>query len=130
MSGPETPELAEAAVAGGAGLIEFGFPFSDPLADGPVIRRAAERALAHGMRTPACLECLAATRARLPETPLVPMTYSSLLEAYGWDRFAADARAAGATSLIIVDLPADERADLRRIQLVAPTSTDKRIRLA
>ena len=88
MCGPETPELAEAAVAGGADLVELGFPFSDPLADGPVIRRAAERALARGMRTQACLECLAATRERLPETPLVPMTYSSLLEAYGWERFA------------------------------------------
>src|SRR6266516_4089038 len=130
MCGPETPELAEAAVEGGADLVELGFPFSDPLADGPVIRRAAERALAQGMRTGACLETLAATRERLPETPLVPMTYSSLLEAYGWERFADDARGAGATSLIIVDLPADERADLRRIQLVAPTSTDKRIRLA
>ncbi len=130
MCGPETPELAEAAVEGGADLVELGFPFSDPLADGPVIRRAAERALVQGMRTGACLETLAATRERLPETPLVPMTYSSLLEAYGWERFADDARAAGATSLIIVDLPADERADLRRIQLVAPTSTDKRIRLA
>ncbi len=130
MCGPDTPELAEAAAEGGADLLELGFPFSDPLADGPVIRRAAERALAQGMRTGACLETLAATRARLPEMPLVPMTYSSLLEAYGWERFADDARAAGATSLIIVDLPADERADLRRIQLVAPTSTDKRIRLA
>ena len=130
MCGPDAPELAEAAAEGGADLLELGFPFSDPLADGPVIRRAAERALAQGMRTGACLETLAATRARLPETPLVPMTYSSLLEAYGWERFADDARAAGATSLIIVDLPADERADLRRIQLVAPTSTDKRIRLA
>ena len=130
MCGPETPELAEAAVEGGADLVELGFPFSDPLADGPVIRRAAERALAQGMRTGACLEVLAATRERLPETPLVPMTYSSLLEAYGWGRFAEDARAAGATSLIVADLPADERPDLRRVQLVAPTSTDERIRLA
>ena len=130
MSGPETPELAEAAVAAGADLVELGFPFSDPLADGPVIRRAAERALARGMRTQACLECLAATRERLPETPLVPMTYSSLLEAYGWERFAADARAAGATSLIVADLPAGERPELRRVQLVAPTSTDERIALA
>jgi len=130
MSGPETPELAEAAVAAGADLIEFGFPFSDPLADGPVIRRAAERALARGMRTQACLECLAATRARLPETPLVPMTYSSLLEAYGWERFDADVREAGATSLIVVDLPAGQRPELRRVQLVAPTSTDERIALA
>jgi len=130
MSGPELPGLAEAAVEGGADLVELGFPFSDPLADGPVIRRAAERALAQGMRIGACLEVLAETRERLPETPLVPMTYSSLLEAYGWERFAADARGAGATSLIVADLPADERPELLRVQLVAPTSTDERVRLA
>jgi tryptophan synthase alpha chain len=129
MCGPETPALAEAAVAAGADLVELGFPFSDPLADGPVIRRAAERALAQGMRTAACLECLAATRARV-ESPLVPMTYSSLLEAYGWDRFSADAEAAGATSLIVADLPAGDRPELRRVQLVAPTSTDERLGLA
>jgi tryptophan synthase alpha chain len=129
MCGPDTPELAAAAVAGGADVVELGFPFSDPLADGPVIRLAAERALASGMRTKACLECLTATRA-LVEVPLIPMTYSSLLEAYGWERFAADARAAGATSLIVADLPAGERPEVRRIQLVAPTSTDERIRLA
>jgi tryptophan synthase alpha chain len=131
MAGADTPELAEAAVEGGADLVELGFPFSDPLADGPTIRRAAERALAAGMRTGACLECLAATRARLgPDTPLVPMTYASLLEAYGWERFAADARAGGATSLIVADLPAGERPELRRVQLVAPTSTDERLALA
>jgi tryptophan synthase alpha chain len=130
MAGAETPALAESAVEGGADLIEIGFPFSDPLADGPVIRRAAERALAQGMRTGACLECLAATRARLATTPLLPMTYASLLEAYGWARFATDAEAAGATSLIVADLPAGEGPELRRIQLVAPTSTDERLRLA
>src|ERR671923_1358084 len=129
MSGPETPELAEAAVAGGADLVELGFPFSDPLADGPVVRRAGERALARGMRTGACLEVLAQTRERV-DVPLIPMTYSSLLEAYGWERFEADARSAGATSLIVADLPVDERPELRRVQLVAPTSRDERIRLA
>ncbi len=129
MAGPETPELAAAAVRGGADLVEIGFPFSDPLADGPVIRRAAERALAQGMRTRACLECLARVR-ELVDVPLVPMTYASLLEAYGWERFAADARAAGATSMIIADLPVDERTELTRVQLVAPTSTDERIALA
>ena len=71
MAGPETPELAAAAVAGGADLVEIGFPFSDPLADGPTIRLAAERALAEGMRTAACLECLASTRERV-DVPLVP----------------------------------------------------------
>jgi len=129
MSGPDTPELAKAAVEGGADLIELGFPFSDPLADGLVIRRAAERALAQGMRTHACLECLAGVRERV-DVPLVPMTYASLLEAYGYARFAADAEAAGATSLIVADLPAGEGPDLRRIQLVAPTSTDERLELA
>jgi tryptophan synthase alpha chain len=129
MAGADTPDLAAAAEAGGADLVEIGFPFSDPLADGPVIRRAAEKALAAGMRTRACLECLAATRARV-QVPLVPMTYSSILEAYGWDRFAEDARANGAQSLIVADLPAGDRPGLRRIQLVAPTSTDERVALA
>jgi tryptophan synthase alpha chain len=130
MSEPETPELAAAAVEGGADVVELGFPFSDPLADGPVIRRAAERALARGMRTRACLECLAEVRARVGDTPLVPMTYASLLEAYGWEEFARDASAAGATSFIVADLPADDRPELHRVQLVAPTSTDERIALA
>jgi tryptophan synthase alpha chain len=58
------------------------------------------------------------------------MTYASILEAYGWERFPADARDAGATSLIVADLPAGERPELRRVQLVAPTSTDERLRLA
>jgi tryptophan synthase alpha chain len=129
MAMPETPALARAAFDAGADVIEIGFPFSDPLADGPVIRRAGERALAAGMRTQRCLECLAETRA-LVDVPLIPMTYSSLLDAYGWERFASDARDAGATSLIIADLPSDIRPELRRIQLVAPTSTDERLRLA
>ena len=129
MAGTDTPELAAAAEQGGADLVEIGFPFSDPLADGPVIRRAAERALAAGMRTKACLDCLAAARDRVT-VPLVPMTYSSLLEAYGWERFAEDARSAGAESMIVADLPAGERPELRRIQLVAPTSTDERLALA
>jgi len=129
MAGPDTPELAEAAVDGGADLIEIGFPFSDPLADGPVIRLAAERALASGMRTGACLECLAQTRERV-DVPLVPMTYAALLEAYGYERFAADAETAGATSLIVADLPVDQHPELRRVQLIAPTSTDERLQLA
>jgi tryptophan synthase alpha subunit len=130
MAGVETPALAEAAVEGGADVIEVGFPFSDPLAEGPVIRMAAERALAAGMRTGACLECLARVRARVGETPVVPMTYAALLEAYGYERFVADARAAGASSFILVDIPAEEHPELKRIQLIAPTSTDERIRIA
>ena len=130
MAGPETPELARAAVEGGADVIELGFPFSDPLAEGPVIRRASELALARGMRTQACLDVLARTRELLPDTPLVPMTYAAILEAYGYDRFAADARERGASSFILVDLPVEEQPALRRIQLVAPTSTEERIRAA
>lgn len=129
MAMPDTPELAEAAVEAGADIVELGFPFSDPLADGPVIRRAGERALAAGMRTGRCLEVLAETRARVA-APLVPMTYSSILDAYGWQRFESDARAAGATSLIVADLPSDVRPDVARVHLVAPTSTDERLRLA
>ena len=129
MAGRETPALAEAAVQGGANIVEIGFPFSDPLADGPVIRRAAERALADGMRTTACLDCLAAVRERI-ETPVVPMTYASLLEAYGYERFAEDAQAAGASSLIVADLPVESHPELRRIQLGAPTSTDERLQMA
>jgi tryptophan synthase alpha chain len=130
MAGKATPELAAAAAEGGADIVELGFPFSDPLADGPVIRRAGEQALAEGMRTQACLECLARARELIPETPIVPMTYAALLEAHGWERFALDVRSAGATSLIVVDVPAGERPELRRVQLVAPTSTDERLRVA
>jgi tryptophan synthase alpha chain len=129
MAGAKTPELAAAAVEGGADLVEIGFPFSDPLADGPVIRSAAERALAEGMRTRECLECLRETRGRV-DVPLVPMTYASLLEAYGYDRFQEDARAAGATSLIVADLPVEAEPELRRVQLVAPTTPTERLRLA
>jgi tryptophan synthase alpha chain len=123
---PETPELAEAAVDGGADIVELGFPFSDPLAEGPTIRLASERALARGMRTKQCLDCLAEVRRRV-DVPLVPMTYAAILEAYGYERFVADTRAAGATSAIVVDLPVEDRPDVPRIQLVAPTSTDERV---
>jgi len=129
MSGRKTPDLVEAAVEGGADLIELGFPFSDPLADGPVIRRAAEAALAEGMRTKACLECLAEIRGRV-QVPLVPFVYSALLEAYGYERFVADAHTAGAGAILVPDLPVDSHPELERIQLVAPTSTDERIKLA
>jgi tryptophan synthase alpha chain len=126
---PETPELARVAVDAGADVVELGFPFSDPLADGPVIQRASERALGRGMRTRRCLDCMAATRELVGDTPIVPMTYAAILEAYGWERFAEDAAANGATSLIVSDVPAGQRPELRRIHLVAPTSTDERIRV-
>jgi tryptophan synthase alpha chain len=131
MAFPETPELAAAAVAGGADLLEVGFPFSDPLADGPVIRLAGERALARGMRTEACLECLAETRGLVgADVPLVPMTYASILEAYGYERFWDEARSAGASSLIVADLPLEAAPEIPRVQLVAPTSPTERVRRA
>ena len=129
MAMPDTPDLAQAAVEAGADVIEIGFPYSDPLADGPLIRRAGERALAAGMRTARCLEVLAETRARV-DVPLVPMTYASIFDAYGWSELERDARSAGATALIVPDLPADARPGLKRVQLVAPTTTDERLRLA
>ena len=129
MAMPDTPALAQVAVEAGADVLELGIPFSDPLADGPVVRRAGERALAQGMRPAACLDVVRETRARI-DVPLIPMTYASILEAYGWDRFAADAEAAGGTSLIVADLPAGERPETRRVQMVAPTSTDERLRTA
>jgi tryptophan synthase alpha chain len=64
------------------------------------------------------------------DVPLVPMTYASIFDAYGWEELERDVRAAGATSVIVADLPVDARPELRRVQLVAPTSTDERLRLA
>jgi tryptophan synthase alpha chain len=110
-------------------MIELGIPFSDPLAEGPMIRQASERALARGMRTRPCLDVLSRTR-ELVDVPIVPMTYAAILEAYGYERFADDAAAAGASSAIIVDLPVEVHPELRRVQLIAPTSTDERIRAA
>lgn len=129
MASRSLPALAEVAVEAGADLVEIGFPHSDPLADGPVIRGAAERALAAGMSAGACLEVLAETRRRV-DVPLVPMTYAAVLEAYGAERLAADARRAGATSLIVADLPSDAMPALRRVHLVAPSTPTSRIRLA
>jgi tryptophan synthase alpha chain len=82
------------------------------------------------MRTRACLDVLARTRELLPETQLVPMTYAAILEAYGYERFAGEARERGASSFILVDLPVEQQPALRRIQLVAPTSPAERIRAA
>jgi tryptophan synthase alpha chain len=78
------------------------------------------------MRTKQCLECLAQVRERVA-VPLVPMTYAAILEAYGYERFVTDTRAAGATSAIVVDLPVEDHPEVPRVQLVAPTSTDERI---
>lgn len=138
MADGDTAELAEAAASGGATGFEIGIPFSDPLADGPTIQRAAQRSLAGGMTTARALDVLRSVRERV-DVPLVPMTYAGPVMAYGERRFCADAAAAGADGLIVPDVPHDEAEDLlegcreARIDLVpllAPTSTDERIRLA
>jgi tryptophan synthase alpha chain len=140
MAGEGFPEAAEAAVRGGATMFEVGIPYSDPLADGPVIQRAAQAALAAGMTTRRCLEIVAAARDRLgPGVPLVPMTYAAIVERHGVGAFCADAAAAGAEALIVPDVPPEESGDLRAaaathgidlVHLVSLTSTDERIALA
>jgi tryptophan synthase alpha chain len=140
MAGDELPEAAASAVAAGATAIEVGIPFSDPLADGPTIQRAAQAALAAGMTPPRCLEVLAATRARLGDSvPLIPMTYAAIVERYGIARFCADASAAGANGLIVADVPPDDGDELQAesaangidlVQLISLTSADARLAMA
>jgi tryptophan synthase alpha chain len=138
MADGDLVELAEAAVRGGAGLLEIGIPFSDPLADGPTVQRAGQRALRNGMTTPRALELLTEVRARVA-VPLVPMTYAGPVMAHGERRFCADAAAAGADGLIVPDVPADEAGELAAacaehgldlVPLLAPTSADERIAIA
>jgi tryptophan synthase alpha chain len=138
MADADTAELAEAAVAAGAGLLEIGIPYSDPLADGPTVQLAAQRSLAGGMTTRRAIDVLRAVRARVG-VPLVPMTYAAPVMAYGERRFCADAAAAGADGLIVPDVPADESGELEAgcrehgldlVPLLAPTSADERIALA
>lgn len=133
---PETLALAGAATRGGADFLELGIPFSDPLADGPVIQRAAARALAGGTRVEDVLECAAEIRDRFG-IGVVFMTYLNPVLAFGWERFARRASEAGVLGIILTDVPAEEappfldqaRAlDLATIFLVAPTSDERRIR--
>jgi tryptophan synthase alpha chain len=138
MAGADTAQLAAAAAAGGATCLEIGIPYSDPLADGPTVQRAAQRSLAQGMTARRALGVLADVRSRV-EVPLVPMTYAAPVMAYGQRQFCADAAAAGADGLIVPDVPADEAGELHDacraagldlVPLLAPTSTDRRIELA
>ena len=138
MADHDTVELVEAAVRGGATAIEIGIPFSDPLADGPTVQRAGQRALRNGMTATRALELIGELRRRIT-VPLIPMTYAGPVMAYGEERFCADLAAAGADGMIVPDVPHDEAGDLleacRRngldmVPLLAPTSTDKRIELA
>lgn len=122
----------------GADLIEVGVPFSDPLADGPVIQRASERALAAGTTLASTLDLVAANRPAL-RAPIVLFTYANPVYRMGLDVFAARAAAAGVDGVLTLDVPAEEAADLRQalsragidlIFLLSPTTTSDRMRLA
>lgn len=130
----DAPAQAQAAVAGGATMIEVGIPYSDPLADGSTIQRHTQRALEEGMTTAKALQVMAAIDA-VVDVPLVPMTYGAIVEAYGAEAFCRDARAAGADALIVSDVPHEESSELRAaceangidlVHLVAPTSSAAR----
>ncbi|MFZ3117398.1 MAG: tryptophan synthase subunit alpha [Variovorax sp.] len=135
-----TPELMHGMVAAGADVIELGVPFSDPMADGPVIQKAGEAALALGVGTKQVLAMVAAFRQKDDRTPVVLMGYANPVERYdgvhGKGRFIRDAAAAGVDGLLVVDYPPEEcedfATDLRAagidlIFLLAPTSTDERM---
>ena len=137
-----TPELMHAMVAAGSDIIELGVPFSDPMADGPVIQKAGEKALGFGVGTTQVLAMVKTFRQADDTTPVVLMGYANPVEAYnlkhGADRFVADAAAAGVDGVLIVDYPPEEceqfAATLKAhgldlIVLLAPTSTPERMDL-
>lgn len=132
-----TKQLVLAMEKSGCDIIELGAPFSDPLADGPVIQKAALRSLTHHTSIADVLGLVSDVR-KTSRIPLILMTYYNLIFRYGEERFANDAAAAGLDGLILPDLPPDEagtlvpfakKAGLDTIFLLAPTSTDERIKL-
>ena len=135
-----TPELMHAMVQGGADIIELGVPFSDPMADGPVIQKAGEKALTFGIGMAQVLDMVRTFRQTDAATPVVLMGYANPVERYdlkhGANAFARDAAAAGVDGVLIVDYPPEECEDfaatlkahgLDLIFLLAPTSTDERM---
>jgi len=132
-----TVPLLHALVEAGADVLELGVPFSDPMADGPVVQRAGERALRHGVGLGGVLAMAREFRARDAGTPLVLMGYVNPIEAMGEERFVAGAAAAGVDGVVVVDYPPEEcaafaararAAGIDPIFLLAPTSTEARIR--
>ena len=131
-----TVDIMVAMAAAGADVIELGVPFSDPMADGPVIQKAGDRALARGIGMPQVLAFVRGFRLKNDTTPVVLMGYANPVERYGIDRFVLDARAAGVDGVLVVDYPPEEcqafAATLRAngldpIFLLAPTSTELRM---
>jgi tryptophan synthase alpha chain len=140
MAGDPHPSLAvplmHGLVEAGADIIEFGVPFSDPMADGPVVQRSGERALKHGVGLSKVLAMVKDFRQRDTATPVVLMGYANPIEAMGLEKFAAAAKAAGVDGVIVVDYPPEEclefsalmkKNDIDPVFLLAPTSTKKRI---
>jgi tryptophan synthase alpha chain len=127
-----TPRIVEELVHAGADAIELGIPFSDPIADGPVIQAASQRALERGA-TIRDLFTIARTIREKSEVPLIAFSYLNPIMRYGMERFATDAAAAGIDGVLLTDLPPEESDDTFRDQglastfLLAPTSSDKRI---
>ena len=131
-----TVDIMLAMSDAGADVIELGVPFSDPMADGPVIQKAGERALARGIGMPQVLDFVRGFRVRNQTTPVVLMGYANPVERYGIERFVRDAQAAGVDGVLVVDYPPEEceafAATLRGhaidpIFLLAPTSTEARM---
>jgi tryptophan synthase alpha chain len=131
-----TVPLMRALVESGSDILELGVPFSDPMADGPVIQRSGERALKHGIGLSHVLSMVSEFRRQDGETPIVLMGYANPIEAMGIERFAAAAKAAGIDGVIVVDYPPEECLDFSALMkrngvdpifLLAPTSTKKRI---
>jgi tryptophan synthase alpha chain len=131
-----TVPLMRGLVEAGADILELGVPFSDPMADGPVIQRAGERALKQGVGLSNVLGMVAEFRKSDARTPVVLMGYANPIEAMGVEKFVAAAKAAGMDGVIVVDYPPEEceqfaaqakKAGIDPIFLLAPTSTDKRI---
>ena len=132
-----TVQLMHAMVKSGVDILELGVPFSDPMAEGPVIQRANERALKFNVGMHDVLEYVRAFRKQDPDTPVVLMGYANPIERMGVDRFVNEAKAAGVDGAIVVDYPPEEAAefaqklkaqDMDLIFLLAPTSTEERIR--
>ena len=139
-AGDPAPELTvplmHALVEGGADIIELGVPFSDPMADGPVIQRASERALIKGVSLRDVLQFVREFRTQDQITPVVLMGYANPIERMGQDAFVAQAAEAGVDGVLVVDYPPEECEDfvsnmnqhgMDTIFLLAPTSTDERI---
>jgi tryptophan synthase alpha chain len=132
-----TEKMIYRLVECGADIIELGVPFSDPMADGPTIQAAAERALLNNVTLNDVLDLLKKVRQKT-DIPIILMGYYNLIFIYGTEKFATDAKSAGADGLLVVDLPPDEAGELKQhtdkegldmIFLAAPTSTDDRLKL-